>query len=188
MLHRLLFAAALFALPGISRASEESVAGLPQFDPTHFASQLFWLAILFVVVYVFMKTVGIPRVAAIVEERQRRIGGDLNEAERLRQSADETLKTYEATLADAHGKARKLLADTHERNVAALAEQTKTASAAFEKRVGEAVERIETQRADALKSIQDVARSLAAEITQKVSGKTPASDKVAAAVSRAGGA
>ena len=180
-----LLAPALVLVPGMSRAAEQT--GLPQFDPHSFASQLFWLAVMFVVVYLFMQNVAIPRLSAIMDERRKRIVGDLDEAERARKQADETLKGYEATLAEAHGRARKLLAETHERNVAALSEQTRAASAAFDQRVLDAVKRIDTARAAAMQGIRAVALDLAADIATKVAGHTPAADKVARAVDAAAG-
>src|SRR5579859_1731905 len=135
MMPRLTFASlALTLLSGVSRA-EEKQAGLPQLDPHTYASQLFWLAVMFIIVFVFMQTVGVPRVAAIIEERRRRIGNDLDEAERVRKDADETLKAYQASLADAHGKARQLIAATHEKNAAILSERTAAAAKEFETRV-----------------------------------------------------
>jgi len=188
-LHRLGIAGSAFAslalVSGTSRA--EDVVGLPQLDAHSYASQLFWLAVFFVVVYLFMSQVGIPRVAAIMAARKGQLDGDLGSADRLRTEAAEARAAYEATMAEAHSEARKLLAETHERNLAILAEQTKAAAGEFDRKVGEAVGRIDAASQEALKSIPEVAASLAAEITAKLSGHTPGADAVARAVSRAQG-
>ncbi|HLG86342.1 MAG TPA: F0F1 ATP synthase subunit B', partial [Alphaproteobacteria bacterium] len=124
---------ALALVPGVSRAAE---GGLPQLDVGTYAGQLFWLVVYFAVIYVFLWTVAIPRVSSILEERRARVGGDLDQAERLRGEADAAMQGYEATLAEAHAKARGLIAETHEKNMAALNEQTATASKRFEREVG----------------------------------------------------
>lgn len=170
----------LILVSGVSRAAESG--GLPQLDVNTYASQLFWLAVFFVVIYVFMRTVGIPRVTAILEERKARIDSDLDEAQRIRRDAEEAMKGYQATLADAHGKARTLLAETHEKNAAALTAQTQAATKEFDRQVAGAIDRIEAARKNALAGLRDVTLGLAAEITTKVAGRAPAPESVARAV------
>jgi F-type H+-transporting ATPase subunit b len=152
-----------------------------------YIGQLFWLAVYFAVVYVFMRFVGIPRVAAIIQARKAQVDSDLTAAEQLRNAAAEARATYEATMAEAHAKARQLLAETHERNVATLTEQTRAAAAQYEARVAEAVTRIHAASEEALKSIPEVAAALASEITVKLAGHVPGADLVARAVHEAAG-
>jgi F-type H+-transporting ATPase subunit b len=177
----------LALLAGVSRAAEGEKEGMPQLDPHSYASQLFWLAIFFVLVFLFLRFIGLPRVTAIIDERARKIDGDIAAAELLRGEAGEAEKTYEATMAAAHGKARQLLAETYERNKVALTEQTKEASTAADREVGHAVKRIEAERATALHSIRDVARDLAGDITAKLTGRTPSDDRLTLAVDHASG-
>ena len=177
--------APLVLLAGTSRAAESG--GLPQLDVNSFAGQLFWLAVYFLVVYLFMRFVGIPRVTAIVEARSAQIDRDLSAAEQLRKDGAEARGTYEATIAQAHSEARRLLAETHEHNLATLAEQTKAAAGEFDRKVDEAVQRIDAASQEALKSIPDMAASLAADITLRLSGHKPEADAVTRAVARAQG-
>ena len=54
---------------------------MPQLDvPRPFAPQLFWLAIWFVVLYVLMSKVGLPRIALAIEARRQRREDDLARA------------------------------------------------------------------------------------------------------------
>jgi F-type H+-transporting ATPase subunit b len=182
---RLALAAPAILLAGISRAEDEK--GMPQLKPDSYPSQIFWLAVFFVLVFVFLRFVGIPRLIAILDERGRRIGGDISSAESLRAEADEAEKAYEATMAAAHGKARQLLTETHERNVATLAEETRAAAASFDAKVDEAVKRIDAARAEAMRGIRDVALGLASDITVKLAGHAPPADSVARAVDMAAG-
>ena len=190
---RLTFAARSFAtlalasFPGVSWAEEESQKGMPQLNPDSYFSQVFWLAIFFVLTLVFLRFVGLPRITAIIDERARKIGGDIASAEALRNQAAEAEKTYDTTMAAARGKARQLLAETYEKNTAALTEETRLATATFERQVEQAVKGVEAAQEQALKSIRDVAVGLATEITQKLSGRAPAADRVALAVDKAAG-
>jgi len=187
-LRALTFAAlTLASFPGVSWAEEESQKGMPQLNPDSYFSQVFWLAVFFVLTLVFLRFVGLPRITAIIDERARKIGGDIASAEALRNQAAEAEKTYDTTMAAARGKARQLLAETYEKNTAALAEETRLATATFERQVEQAVKGVEAAQEQALKSIRDVAVGLAAEITQKLSGHAPGADRVALAVDKAVG-
>jgi F-type H+-transporting ATPase subunit b len=177
----------LALLAGVSRAAEGEKEGMPQLDPHSYASQLFWLSIFFILVFLFLRFVGLPRVTAIIDERARKIDGDIAAAEMARAQAGEAGKTYESTMAAAHGQARQLLAETYERNKDALTEQTKEATTAADRDVSHAVKRIEADRAAALHSIREVATGLAADITAKLIGRTPNADRWAQAVDRAAG-
>ena len=52
----------------------------PPFDSTHFASQLFWLAIVFAAIYLLMSRIALPRVADILETRRLKIASDVESA------------------------------------------------------------------------------------------------------------
>jgi len=177
----------LASLPGVSWAEEESQKGMPQLNPDSYFSQVFWLAVFFVLTLIFLRFVGLPRITAIIDERARKIGGDIASAEALRNQAAEAEKTYDTTMAAARGEARQLLAETYEKNTAALAEETRLATATFERQVEQAVKGVEAAQEQALKSIRDVAVGLAAEITQKLSGRAPGADRVQLAVDKAVG-
>jgi F-type H+-transporting ATPase subunit b len=177
----------LASFPGASWAEEESQKGMPQLNPDSYFSQVFWLAVFFVLTLVFLRFIGIPRITAVIDERGRKIGGDIASAEALRSQAAEAEKSYDATMAAARGQARQLIAERHERNTEALAEETRLAAATTERQVEQAIKGIEEAQEQALKGIRDVAVGLAAEITQKLAGHAPAVDRVALAVDKAAG-
>ena len=61
---------------------------MPQFDTSTFVSQIFWLVVSFAVVFVFVWRIVLPRIAATLENRQRKIGDDLARAGELADQAD----------------------------------------------------------------------------------------------------
>ena len=69
-------------------ASEQRAKGFPPFDASTFASQLVWLALTFVALYLLMSRVALPRVGAIIEDRRQRVAGDLAEAQRFKEQSD----------------------------------------------------------------------------------------------------
>ena len=65
--------------------------GFPPFDRQNFPSQLFWLVLTFVALYVLMTRIALPRIESILAERRAREEADRRERE-AQQRADEEAK------------------------------------------------------------------------------------------------
>ena len=87
-------------------ASEQHAKGFPPFDASTFASQLLWLAITFVALYLLMSRIALPRIGSILETRHQRVEGDLAEAQRLKDQSDAAIAAHEKALAEARGRAQ----------------------------------------------------------------------------------
>jgi F-type H+-transporting ATPase subunit b len=105
---------AMLVFPAV--AAEEKKGGMPQLDPTAFAPQIVWLVITFILLYLLMSRVGLPRVAAVLEQRRKRISDDLGAAERLKQDAETAMATYQAALAKARTEAQAVAAKLREQS------------------------------------------------------------------------
>ena len=92
MIRYLAALAAPSLLPGIATAAEkaaEKTGGMPQLNVPDFAPQLFWLGIWFIVLYVLMAKVGLPRIGAVLDRRRQHREEDLARAARLKPEAEE---------------------------------------------------------------------------------------------------
>src|SRR5258707_6691574 len=78
----------------------------PPFDKQTFPSQVLWLALTFVALYLLMSRIALPRIDSILERRRGRISGDLAEAQRLKGESDAAIAAYEESLAQARGRAQ----------------------------------------------------------------------------------
>ena len=83
---------------------------MPQLDPTYFASQIFWLTVVFVFLYLVMSRLVLPRIGEVLEERSERIADDLDKAESLKKEAEGVIAAYEEALTKARGEASAVLA------------------------------------------------------------------------------
>jgi F-type H+-transporting ATPase subunit b len=72
----------------------EHGAGFPPFQKETFASQLLWLALFFVALYVIASRLALPRVGSILAERRSRIAADFAAAGRMKDEADAAIATY----------------------------------------------------------------------------------------------
>ncbi|MBO6825428.1 MAG: hypothetical protein JJ879_04450 [Sneathiella sp.] len=84
---------------------------MPQLNFADFPPQLVWLAISFLVLYVAMAKIAVPRIAEVLESRQDRIARDLDEAKRLSEESDKAKADYEAALEEARAKAHGMVTE-----------------------------------------------------------------------------
>ena len=82
--------------------------GMPQLDPTYYASQLFWLAIATGLMFILMSKLALPRIAAVLELRDNQVRKDLETAAKLKLEAEEVKLTYLRALRDADERAHAL--------------------------------------------------------------------------------
>lgn len=155
---------------------------MPQFDPTTFPTQLFWLALTFVVLYVLMVRVSLPRVTEVLDARSARIDHDLETAEKLKAEAEQVLAAYEKAMADARAQAQGLLrAASAEMAAEAQARQAELAKA-MAGRTKQAETRIDAAREKALGDIRQVASTAAQAATERLIGVSVDAAQAAAAV------
>ncbi|MCH8155044.1 MAG: F0F1 ATP synthase subunit B', partial [Proteobacteria bacterium] len=88
---------------------------MPQFDPTAFTPQLFWLAVTFAVLFFAMWRFALPRLSNIMEARQQRIDADLDKAASVKEEADRVLAEYEQAQAAARDKAAAVIKQAGDR-------------------------------------------------------------------------
>ncbi|MFW6413601.1 MAG: F0F1 ATP synthase subunit B', partial [Oceanicaulis sp.] len=125
-------------------------AAFPPFDPTYFASQLFWLAISFGLLYFLLSRFVLPRIGAAIEERRDRIADNLDAAADMKAQADETVRANEKELADARARASAVAAEAKSAADAEIAEATREADAELDARLAESETRIRAARETAL--------------------------------------
>lgn len=157
----------------------------PQFRVDTFASQLLWLAITFVLLYILMSRVALPRVAAILAARKNRIEADLAEAGNARKNAEEAGVAHEKTLADARANAQALAQQTHEKLAAEAEVKRKSVEADLTARLTEAEGKIASIKTQAMANVDAIARDSASAIVERITGRTPDATALARAVDQA---
>jgi F-type H+-transporting ATPase subunit b len=163
----------------------EHGAGFPPFQKETFASQLLWLAVFFVALYLIAAKLALPRVGSILRDRQRRVSEDLGEATRMKEQADAAGVAYEKALAEARSRAQAT-ADEARRKLNAQAEvERKSLEDKLQARLVAAEQTIAATQASAMANVRSIAEDAAAAIVTRLTGAPPPQATVAAAVDAA---
>lgn len=135
-----------------------------------YASQIFWLLIVFGLIYFGIGRAMLPKIEATVEARDRRVADDLAAAERAQARARETEAAYSLRMTEARTHAQKVAADAKARGAADAAIAVKQADQGIAGKLAEAEARLAEARNAALAGIEDVATDAAGDIVARLSG------------------
>src|ERR1700745_4153058 len=156
--------------------------GFPPVESSTFASQLVSLVIAFVLLYVIVSRIALPRVGAVIDARQNKIEGDLAEAQKLKDESEAALKAHEADLATARSKAQAIGAETRDKLNAATEAERKALEDKLSVKLADAEKTIAATRASAMSNVRGIAADAAGAIVQRLTGAVPDSNAVASAV------
>lgn len=166
----------------IALAVEGKKAGLPQLNVNDFAPQLIWLALSFLMLYLLMSKVALPKVGSVIEERAQRIQRDLDEAGRLKSETERAIADYEASLASARTRAGGIAKDIRDKLGAETDVERHRVDAQVAAQVADAEKRITDTKTKAMAEVGQIAAETAEAIIGQLQGKAVSKDAVAEAV------
>ena len=70
-------------------------AGMPQLDPKYWASQAFWLILVFTILYISIAKFYLPKIKNNLDNRENKIKDDLDDANKFKELSELKLKEYE---------------------------------------------------------------------------------------------
>jgi len=155
---------------------------IPPFDTNHFSSQLVWLALTFGALYLLMSRIALPRIAAILDDRQATISGDLEHSVAMQKKAQEAGVACEELLANARARAQALAEETHLRLAEEAVETRKSLEHDLKESLEAAEVRIHAAKERAMHNIEEIAAEAATAIVQQLTGKTPDAASIEAAI------
>jgi F-type H+-transporting ATPase subunit b len=171
--------AALFVSAGAAAAEK---GGMPQLNVEDFLPQLFWLTIWFIILYVTMAKVGLPRIAVAIDARRQRREDDLARAARLKSEAEEASAAFQRTMAQARGEAQAVLKETSDRLAAEAAERQHAMAARLTEQIDAAERQIAATKQEALAEVRGIAIDVGRSVVEKLTGAAPDPARLSAAV------
>jgi len=147
-------------------------AGLPQLDPTWFASQAFWLLLIFAFLYTYFSRTILPAISNTLENRHEHVQGDLDMAQKLKTEAELVFEAYNKGLENARAKATKLYHDVEEDIKIKSERQQSELRERLTKEMELSEARLQKTKNDALKEMDNSAAEIASAAAQKIVGVT----------------
>ncbi|MBY5934546.1 F0F1 ATP synthase subunit B' [Tateyamaria omphalii] len=167
-----------------SSAADAAGPGMPQLNIDTFGNQIFWLVIALLAIYFVLSRVALPRIAAILAERQGTITNDIAAAEDLKAKAEAAEAAYEKALADARAEAQRIAGETKAAIQADLDVAIEKADAEIAAKAAESEKAIAEIRAGAQEAVKEVAKDAAQDIVALMGGKADAKAITAAVNAR----
>ena len=160
-----------------------SSGGLPQFDPSSWPSQIFWLAICFVVLYFVFSRVTLPRLSGIIETRRQTIEANMKDAENISAAAEQVKEAYEQSLKDAVQRASATVKAADDAAKAKLSEALVDFRERYDREVAATETRLAQSSSRAMEEMTGIAATIAAQAAEKIAG-IPADQSQAESVVR----
>ena len=156
-----------------------------QFSNPLLLSQVVWGALIFLVFYLAVSRWGLPRVGAILENRERMIAEDLEQARLAKQNADRAVVELTAARSRAYAESQAEVAAATQNAKEAAALRAGEVNARLDRQLADAESQIAAARAGAMGALREVAADTAEAMVARLTGRGASTQDVANAVGEA---
>ena len=172
----------LVALDATNTNLNAAEAGMPQLDPTYWASQAFWLILVFTVLYISISKFYLPKIKNNLDNRENKIKEDLDNANKFKEQSEERINEYKIIIENAKKEVYKI----HFESKNLLNKDIQTKKEAIEKDIEKEILKAQKEILDlkqnSIASIQNISESIAATIIENISGDKLNESSIKAAV------
>ncbi len=158
---------------------------MPQLDISAFAPQIIWLIITFLILYILMSKIALPRIGNILEQRQARIDDNLEMAQNLRKESDVDAESYEKTIEEAQEKARRIIQETANEMSIESSRRQEELGIRLSNELEVAEDRISEVKVATIKKIHELAEGVTSDIMKTLIEEKPSKKELKQAISMA---
>ena len=156
--------------------------GMPQLNPKFWASQVFWLLLIFSGLYLVIWKIFLPKISDIIENRKSRIIGDLNEAQKLKENAEKKLSEYNKIIEDTKKEAKKIIEDNKKKLENDIKSKKQKFNEEIEKELLSVEKEIKNLKKSSISSINKIAAEVSSEVIKQLVGTSVNMSNVSAIV------
>jgi len=157
-------------------------AGMPQLDPTYWASQAFWLVLIFAALYLVLANLFIPKIKSSIDDRENKIKEDLDEAQKLKNLAEQKHKEYELSIENAKKEVQKIIFESKSKLNLEIQNKKKKFEKEIEIEIESAEKEIENLKKESLKNISTISEEMASKVIEQISGEPLNQSSIKAAI------
>jgi len=157
-------------------------AGMPQLDPTYWASQAFWLILIFTILYISVAKFYLPKIKNNLDDRESRIKEDLDAANKFKDLSELKLKEYEKILENSKKEVIKIHFDSKNKLDKDIQTKKDLMDKEIESEIIKAQKDIAELKKNSITDIQNISKDLASNIIESISGDKLNESSIKAAV------
>ena len=157
-------------------------AGMPQLDPKYWASQAFWLILIFTILYISIAKFYLPKIKNNLDDRENKIKDDVDDANKFKELSESKFKEYEKILADAKKEVIKIQMESKNILDKDIQSKKEAMEKEIENEISKAQKEINELKRSSLNDIQNISENITSSIIENISGDKPNESSVKAAV------
>tara|TARA_B100000029_G_C17553176_1_gene950821 strand:+ start:228 stop:812 length:585 start_codon:yes stop_codon:yes gene_type:complete len=160
-------------------AAEE---GMPQLNPEFWGAQIFWLILIFSALYISISKIFLPKIINVIENRKLKIVSDLDEAQKLKEKAENKLKEYNQIIENSKKEAQKIIRDSKKQLDINIEKKKQKFTEEIEQELLSVEKEIKDLKKSSLSNISKIATETTNELIKKIIGTNSNMSSVAAIV------
>ena len=164
------FLSLLIALTAFNTNLYSAEAGMPQLDPKFWASQTFWLILVFVILYISLSKFYLPKIKSNLDNRENKIKEDLENANKFKEQSEAKLKEYGLILDKAKKEVNKIHFDSKTALDRDIQSKKELIEKEIEKETLKAQKEISELKKNSISSIQNISENITSNIIGKITG------------------
>ena len=160
----------IIAISAIQNDLFAAEAGMPQLDPTYWASQAFWLILTFTVLYISIAKLYLPKIKNNLDDRENKIKDDLDAANKFKDLSELKLKEYEKILENSKKEVIKIHLESKNKLDKDIQAKKDVMDKEIETEITKAQQEINELKKNSILDIQNISKDLASNIIENISG------------------
>ena len=157
-------------------------AGMPQLDPTYWASQGFWLILIFTILYISISKFYLPKIKDNLDNRENKIKEDLEYENKFKEQSEAKAKEYDIILRNAKKEVSKIHFESKSTLDKDIQSKKDSMEKEIEKEILKAQKEISELKKNSISSIQIISGNIVSNIIENISGDKLNESSIKAAV------
>ena len=145
-------------------------AGMPQLDPTYWASQAFWLVLIFSILYISISKFYLPKIKDNLDNRENKIKEDLENANKFKEQSEVKAREYDVILENAKKEVTKIHFESKSILDKDLQSKKEVMEKEIEKEIFKTQKEILELKKNSISSIQSISENIVSNIIENISG------------------
>jgi len=172
----------ILAISAIKTNLFAAEAGMPQLDPTYWASQAFWLILVFAILYISISKFYLPKIKNNLDDRENKIKDDLNDANKFKELSESKFKEYEKILENSKKEIIKIHLESKNKLEKDIQVKKGAMEEEIESEIAKAQKEINELKKNSTSDIQTISKELVSNIIENISGDKLNESSIKAAV------